>query len=135
MPTDVRPSEWPQGSGYAHGMMAEGRVLCLAGQIGWDARTQLVVPGGLVPQIRQALANVVTVLEAGGGTPSDIVRLTWFITDRDGYLREQKAIGSAYRDVMGKHFPAMSVIVVAGLLERDALVEIEATAILPTTTS
>jgi len=128
MAIDVRPANWPVGSGYAHGFSASGRLLFVAGQIGWDPITQAVAPG-LVDQTRQALANVVTVLRAGGAEPSDLVRLTWFITDRDAYLRERKAIGLAYRDVIGRHFPPMSVIIVAGLLEPGALVEIEATAV------
>jgi enamine deaminase RidA (YjgF/YER057c/UK114 family) len=130
---DVRPADWPLGSGYAHGFAAEGRLLFVAGQIGWDPITQAVAPG-LVEQTRQALANVVAVLRAGGAEPSNLVRLTWFITDRDAYLRDRKAIGAAYRDVIGRHFPPMSVIVVAGLLEPGALVEIEATAVIPAAT-
>jgi len=130
MPIEVRPANWPLGSGYSHGFSAAGRLLFVAGQIGWDPITRAFAPG-LVDQTRQALANVVTVLRAGGAEPSHLVRLTWFITDRDVYLRERKAIGLAYRDVIGRHFPPMSVIVVAGLLEPGALVEIEATAVIP----
>ena len=130
MADEVRPADWPLGSGYSHGFAAAGRLLFVAGQIGWDPITREVAPG-LVDQTRQALANVVTVLRAGGAEPSDLVRLTWFITDRDAYLRDRKAIGLAYRDVIGRHFPPMSVLVVAGLLEPGALVEIEATAVIP----
>ena len=130
MAIDVRPADWPVGSGYSHGFSASGRLLFVAGQIGWDPITQAVGPG-LVDQTRQALANIVSVLRAGGAEPLDLVRLTWFITDRDAYLRDRKAIGLAYRDVIGRHFPPMSVIVVAGLLEPGALVEIEATAVIP----
>jgi enamine deaminase RidA (YjgF/YER057c/UK114 family) len=130
---EVHPADWPLGSGYAHGFAAEGRLLFVAGQIGWDPITQAVAPG-VVDQTRQALANVVAVLRAGGAEASDLVRLTWFITDRDAYLRDRKAIGAAYRDVIGRHFPPMSVIVVAGLLEPGALVEIEATAVIPAAT-
>jgi enamine deaminase RidA (YjgF/YER057c/UK114 family) len=129
--TAIRPNDWPAGSGYAHGMLADGRVLAIAGQIGWDPIAQRVVAGGIVDQTRQALTNVVAVLAAASAAPSRLVRLTWFITDRDAYLREQKAIGVAYRDVIGRHYPAMSVIVVAGLLEPGAVVEIEATAVVP----
>ena len=127
----LQPHGWPQGVGYAHGMSAEGRLVFTAGQIGWDPIAQTVVAGGLVAQTRQALENVVTVLAAAGAEPSHLVRLTWFITDRDAYLRDRKSIGSAYREVIGRHFPPMSVLVVAGLLEPDALVEIEATAVVP----
>jgi enamine deaminase RidA (YjgF/YER057c/UK114 family) len=91
----------------------------------------VVVPGGIVAQTRLALENIVAVLSAAGAEPKDLVRLTWFITDREAYLGERKAIGAAYRDVIGKHFPPMSVIVVAGLLEPGAVVEIEATAVIP----
>jgi enamine deaminase RidA (YjgF/YER057c/UK114 family) len=131
MATEVRPRDWPAGSGYAHGLLAEGRVLFVAGQIGWDATSQVVAAGGLVAQTRQALENIVAVLAAGGARPDHIVRLTWFITDRDAYVRDRKAIGTVYREVIGRHFPTMSVIVVAGLLEPGALVEIEATAVIP----
>jgi len=131
MATDVRPSNWPVGSGYSHGFSAEGRVVFVAGQIGWDPVTLTIAPGGMPAQVRQSLANIAAVLEAAGATPGHLVRLTWFITDRDAYLRDRKAIGAAYRDIIGRHFPPMSVIVVAGLLEPGAMVEIEATAVIP----
>ena len=132
--TDLHPTSWPGGSGYAHGVAAEGRQLFVAGQIGWDPVTHVMVPGGLVAQTRQALANVAAVLAAAGAEPVHLVRLTWFVTDRAGYLRDRKAIGAAYRDVIGRHYPAMSVVVVAGLLEQGAEVEIEATAVVPPVT-
>jgi enamine deaminase RidA (YjgF/YER057c/UK114 family) len=121
----------PPASGYSHGMSAEGRTIVTAGQIGWDAATGKVVDGGFVAQTRQALANVAAVLAAGNAQPAHLVRLTWFITDRAAYLDNRKAIGAAYRETIGIHFPAMSVIVVAGLLEPGAMVEIEATAVVP----
>ncbi|HEX6048372.1 MAG TPA: RidA family protein [Gemmatimonadaceae bacterium] len=130
-PVPVSPSGWPRGAGYAHGMVAEGRAIFIAGQIGWDPITEHIVLGGLGAQVRQALTNVVAVLAAAGAEPRHLVRLTWFVTDRDKYLRERDAIGAAYRDVMGRHYPAMSVLVVAGLLEERAEVEIEATAVVP----
>ena len=131
MAIEVRPRGWPTGSGYAHGVTAEGRLLFVAGQIGWDAATQVVVSGGIAAQARRALENIVAVLTAAGAAPPDLVRLTWFITDRGAYVRERKAIGAAYREVIGRHFPPMSVIVVAGLLEPGAEIEIEATAVVP----
>ena len=134
MATEVRPADWPAGSGYAHGISAEGRVVCVAGQIGWDARSQVVVDGGLVAQTRRALENIVAVLDAAGARPEHLVRLTWFITDRDAYVQDRKTIGTMYREVIGRHFPPMSVIVVAGLLEPGAMVEIEATAVVPSDT-
>ena len=127
----VHPEAWPRGSGYAHGMAAEGRSIFVAGQIGWDPATQEVVAGGMAAQVRQALANIVAVLAAAGAEPAHLVRLTWFVTDRDLYLRERQAIGTAYREAIGRHYPAMSVLVVAGLVEEQALVEIEATAVVP----
>jgi enamine deaminase RidA (YjgF/YER057c/UK114 family) len=125
------PAGWPRGSGYAHAVVAEGRLLFIAGQIGWDPVSERLAPGGLVEQTRQAFRNIAAVLASAGAQPSDLVRLTWFVTDRDAYLRDRKAVGAAYRDVIGRHFPTMSVIVVAGLLEPGALVEIEATAVIP----
>lgn len=125
------PEGWPRGAGYAHAVSTEGRLLFIAGQIGWDPVRQTVVTGELVEQARQAFANIKTILAASGAEPAHLVRLTWFITDRDAYLRHRKAIGAAYRDVLGRYFPTMSVIVVAGLLEPGAMVEIEATAVIP----
>jgi enamine deaminase RidA (YjgF/YER057c/UK114 family) len=106
-------------------------MLFIAGQIGWDPVSERLVSGGLLEQARQAFRNIAAVLTAARAEPSHLVRLTWFITDRDAYLRDRKAIGAAYRDVIGRHFPTMSVIVVAGLLEPGAMVEIEATAVIP----
>ena len=130
-PHPVAPATWPRGAGYAHGMLAEGRQLFVAGQIGWDPITGRVVPGGMAAQVRQALENVVAVLAAADAQPAHLVRLTWFVTDRSAYLSAREAIGVAYREVIGRHFPAMSVVVVAGLLETGADVEIEATAVIP----
>src|SRR5262245_10961111 len=134
MAADVRPSNWPLGSGYSHGFSAEGRAVFVAGQIGWDPVTQTIVPGGMPAQVRQALANIVRVLEAAGANAGHLVRLTWFITDREAYAQDRKAIGAAYREVIGRNFPPMSVIIVAGLLEPGAVVEIEATAVIPSDT-
>ena len=125
------PDGWGRGSGYSHAVSAEGRIVVIAGQIGWDPVTLQVVPGGIVPQARQAFHNIMTLLRAAGASPDQLVRLTWFVTDRDAYLNERVAIGAAYRDVIGRHFPAMSVVIVAALLEPGAIVEIEATAVLP----
>ena len=123
----IHPEGWAPAKGYANGMLAPDGTLHVGGQIGWDA-DQRIVPGGFIGQMRQALENVVAVVEAAGGTASDVARLTWFVTDKRDYLAHQKAVGEAYREVFGRHFPAMSMLIVAGLVEDDAVVEIEATA-------
>jgi len=125
------PDGWARGAGYAHAVSTEGRTVFLSGQIGWDPVTLKVVPGGLVAQARQAFRNIMTLLGSADAGAEHLVRLTWFITDRDAYLRERASIGVAYREVIGRHFPAMSVVVVAALLEAGAEVEIEATAVVP----
>ena len=130
----LQPANWPRPKGYASGVAAKGKMVFVSGMIGWDAEGVFRAPD-LAGQVRQALANIVTVLEAAGAEASHLVRLTWFITDREAYLRDRKAIGAAYREVVGRHFPPMSVIVVAGLLEPGATVEIEATAVIPARTS
>ena len=127
----LQPSGWPRPSGYSDGIVAAGQTIVLAGQIGWDAITQRVAEG-MAAQVEQALQNIVALLAEAGAQPTDIVRLTWFVTDMEQYRQEVKAIGEVYRRVVGKHFPTMSVIGVNCLVERQALVEIEATAISPT---
>jgi enamine deaminase RidA (YjgF/YER057c/UK114 family) len=126
----LQPDGWAAPRGYANGVVATGRQLFVAGQIGWDAQ-QRIVPGGLVPQVRQALTNIVTVLETGGARPEHLVRLTWYLTDRAAYLAAAKEIGAVYREVIGRHYPAMTAVEVSALMEADAVVEIDATAILP----
>lgn len=122
------PEGWPKPSGYANGILAEGRTVFLGGQIGWDAGG--VFAQGFVGQVRQALQNIVDVLAEAGATPADVVRLTWFVTDIEAYATSLKEIGAAYRDVMGVNYPCMSLIQVVRLVETQALVEIEATAVL-----
>ena len=129
-PAAVQPEGWAQPKGYANGMVAEGRTLHVAGQIGWTPEGRFET-ADFVGQARRALANVVAVVEAAGGTARDVVRLTWYVTDKREYLARQAEMGGAYRAVMGRHFPAMTMVVVAGLVEDEALVEIEATAVLP----
>ncbi len=126
----LQPDGWPRPSGYANGVSAVGRTIFVAGQIGWDA-SQQVVGADIVSQTRQALRNIVAVLDADGARPEHIVRLTWFITDRRAYLAHTTEIGAAYREVIGRHFPAMSVVEVSALMEKGAIVEIEATAVVP----
>lgn len=127
--TILQPAHWPRPRGYANGMLGEGRLAVLAGQVGWDETGHF--PEGLVAQTRQALANILAVLAEAGGGPQHIARLTWFVTDLAAYRRDAAALGPVWRELMGRNFPAMSVIGVAALVEPLALVEIEATAILP----
>ena len=126
----LQPPGWPRPRGYANGIEAIGRLVFVAGQIGWDA-TGSFPAGDLAGQVRQTLANVVAVLAEAGAGPEHVVRLTWYVTDRDEYVASLKEIGDAYREVMGRHFPAMAVVAVSGLVERSAKVEIEATAVVP----
>lgn len=130
-PEIVLPENWPRPSGYSHAVAVTGRIIVVSGQIGWDPRTRTFSSSDLADQVRIALENVRAVLGAAAATPADIIRMTWFITDREAYLRDTRRIGEAYRSVCGNHYPAMSVVVVAGLLEPNALVEIEATAVIP----
>jgi enamine deaminase RidA (YjgF/YER057c/UK114 family) len=126
----LQPPGWPRPRGYANGVAAEGRLVFVAGQIGWDA-TGSFPAEDMAGQVRQTLRNVVAVLAEAGAGPAHVTRLTWYVTDRDAYLADPAGIGQAYRDVMGKHFPAMAVVVVSALLEPGAKVEIEATAVVP----
>ena len=123
------PEGWPRPSGYTNAASATGRVVFVSGQIGWDPVTMKFTAANFAAEVRQALANVVAALAAAGARPDQITRLTWYITDRDEYLNARAEIGRAYRDVVGRHFPAMSVVVVQGLIEKSARVEIEATAV------
>jgi len=127
----IQPGSWLTPRGYSNGIDATGRVISVAGQIGWNPVTGVIEDLGFARQTTQALRNVVAVLESAGARPEHLVRMTWFITDRDAYLDAQIAIGEAYRAIIGRHFPAMSVVVVNGLIEADATVEIEATAVVP----
>jgi enamine deaminase RidA (YjgF/YER057c/UK114 family) len=126
----LQPAGWPRPKGYANGIAAEGRQIFVAGQVGWDATGKFVGPS-MADQLRQALTNILAILAEAGATREHIVRLTWFITSRDEYNGNLKAIGEAYRAVMGKNFPSMSVVQVVALMEYEAKVEIEATAVIP----
>lgn len=123
----VNPSFWPRPRGYSNGLLTKEGLLFVAGQIGWN-ENQEIESNDLVEQTRQALQNVLTVVESAGGKASDVVRLTWYLKDKSSYVALQREIGKVYRDVFGKHFPAMSVLIVHELVEDAALVEIEATA-------
>ena len=124
----LQPPGWARPRGYANGIAAEGRQVFVSGQIGWDGE-QRFASEDFAAQTRQALANVVAVLACAGARPEHLVRLTWYVTSRDEYNASLVEIGAAYRELIGRNFPAMSVVVVAGLLEPRAKVEIEATAV------
>ena len=132
--TDQRllaPEGWPRPKGYANGVATRGRFVFVAGQVGWNPVTGKFETDDLAEQVAQALKNIVSVLRAGVAEPGHITRLTWYVTDKQAYLKSQTKIGEAYRSVLGKHFPAMSVVEVKGLIEPRAKVEIEATAVVP----
>lgn len=126
----IHPEGWAPALGYANGMLARDGTLHIGGQIGWDDQ-KCFVAKDFIGQMEQALRNVVAIVEAAGGQASDIARMTWFVKDKAEYLACQREVGQAYRRVMGKHFPAMSMLVVADLIEDEAQIEIEATAHLP----
>jgi enamine deaminase RidA (YjgF/YER057c/UK114 family) len=124
----LQPASWPRPRGYANGIVAGGETIFLAGQVGWDAQGRFA--DGMAGQVDQALTNIVTLLTEAGAAPRHLVRLTWYVTDLRAYREDQIAIGTAYRRIIGKHFPTMSVIGVLQLVEPAALVEIEATAVM-----
>ena len=128
--TPLQPAGWAVPKGYANGVAAEGRLVFVAGQIGWNGQG-VFESDDFVAQTRQALENVVAVLAVAGATPAQITRLTWYITDKRAYLAAQREIGRVYREVIGPHYPAMTLVQVPALLEDRALVEIEATAVIP----
>lgn len=129
-PEIIQPDGWAAPRGFANGMAASGRIIAVAGQIGWNPETLKFRSEGFVDQVRTTLENVVAVLKAAGAEPKHVIRMTWYITDRHAYVENTRMIGQVYREIFGKHYPAMSVVVVAGLLELEAKVEIEATAVL-----
>ena len=126
----LQPEGWPRPKGYSNGIADQGRQVFIAGQVGWDSEGRFASPK-LAGQVKKALENIIAVLAAAQGGPEHIVRLTWYVTSRDEYHAELPEIGAAYRAVMGKHFPVMSVVQVVALMEKDAKVEIEATAVVP----
>lgn len=126
----LQPPGWPRPRGYANGVVASGRTVFISGQIGWDAQGNFPA-SDFAGQVQQALRNILTILAEAGGKPEHITRLTWYILDKQEYLANGKALGVVYKDLLGQHFPAMSVVQVAALLEDQAKVEIEATAVIP----
>jgi enamine deaminase RidA (YjgF/YER057c/UK114 family) len=126
----LHPRHWKPAKGYTNGVVAGGRTVFVAGQVGWNADQQFESED-FVAQMRQALENVVAIVREAGGTPQHITRLTWFITDKREYVSRLPEVGEAYRRVMGRHFPAMTMVQVAALIEDEARVEIEASAVVP----
>ena len=130
LPRILQPAGWRRPKGYSNGMAARGLQIFVAGQIGWDVGGKFP-SSRLADQVRQALLNIVAILADAGATPAHIVRLTWYVTSRDEYYEQLADIGAAYRATIGKHYPPMSVVQVVALMEKQARVEIEATAVLP----
>ena len=128
--TILQPAGWAQPKGYANGVTAEGRLVFVGGQIGWNRQNRFEARD-LVGQIRQTLQNVVDVLAEAGAKPEHVVSMTWYLIDKKDYLDNLASIGKVYREVMGRHFPAMAVVQVTALVEDDAKVEIQATAVVP----
>jgi len=125
----VQPKNWAPPKGYSNGVVAQGRQVFIAGQVGWNTQAQFE-SDDFVNQVEQALKNILDVLAAAGGEPRHLVRLNWYVTDKAEYVARQREIGEAYRRTIGRHFPAMTLLVVAGLLEARARVELEATAVI-----
>jgi enamine deaminase RidA (YjgF/YER057c/UK114 family) len=128
-PRVLQPRGWPAPKGYANGMTAEGRLVVTGGVIGWDIYGHL--PDDFVAQVRQTLRNIAAILAEGDARPEHLVRLTWYVVDMDEYLTNLKALGQIYREVFGAHYPAMALVQVVRLVEKQAKVEIEATAVVP----
>lgn len=125
--TLIQPAGWAKAKGYANGVLTDDGLLFVGGQIGWNA-DQVFESDDFIGQMEQALVNIMAVVTEAGGSASDIVRLTWFVIDKKEYAARQKEVGEVYRRVLGRNFPAMTMVVVAGLVEDEALIEIEATA-------
>ena len=126
----LQPEGWPRPRGYSNGIEAEGRMVFVAGQIGWD-ETEKFRAGDFGGQFRQALANTLAVLKEASAGPEHVTRMTWFITSREEYMASLPALGAAWKELMGRNYPTMAVIIVAGLIEPEARIEIETTAVVP----
>jgi len=126
----LQPASWPRPKGYSNGIAATGRTVFVSGMVGWDAQEQFPA-SDLAGQVRQALQNIVAVLAEADARPEHIVRMNWYVVDKSEYLASVKEIGEAYREIIGRHYPAMTVVQVAALLENKARVEIEVTAVVP----
>jgi enamine deaminase RidA (YjgF/YER057c/UK114 family) len=128
-PTSLNPQGWPRPKGYANGMAAQGKVVVTGGVVGWDQMGQF--PASFVAQAERCFMNIRAILAEGGAEPRHLVRLTWYVTDVEAYLADPKGLGEAYRAAFGRNFPTMAVVEVKRLVEKAALLEIEATAIVP----
>jgi enamine deaminase RidA (YjgF/YER057c/UK114 family) len=126
----LNPPGWPRGKGYSHGVEAEGKLVFVSGQVGWDTEGKFP-SGDFATQLRQTLLNTKAVLAEAGAGPEHVVRMTWYVVDKKEYLASLDAVGAVYREVMGKNFPAMAVVEVKGLIEEGARLEIETTAVVP----
>ena len=126
----LNPPGWPRPKGYSNGIAARGRIVFVAGQVGWNADERFT-SNRLVDQARQALTNIVAILREGGAGPEHLVRMTWYVLDKSEYLKSGRELGEVYRAVIGRHYPAMTAVEVKGLVEEGALLEIEATAVIP----
>jgi enamine deaminase RidA (YjgF/YER057c/UK114 family) len=126
----LQPPDWAEPKGYSNGILAQGELVFVAGQVGWD-ETGTFRAQDFVGQVRQCLENTLAVLSKAGAGPENVVRMTWYITDRQDYLSNLEGMGQAYRELMGRHFPTMTMVEVAALIEPEAMVEVETTAVVP----
>jgi enamine deaminase RidA (YjgF/YER057c/UK114 family) len=126
----LQPPDWPRPKGYANGVAAKGNLVFVSGIVGWNAQEQFA-SSDFVGQVRQALLNIVEILHQAKARPEHIARMTWYVLDRDEYLAAAKEMGAVYRKIIGRHYPAMTVVEVSGLVEPNARVEIEITAVVP----
>jgi|SRR6478672_5701202 len=126
----LQPPDWPRPKGYANGVAARGTLVCLSGIVGWNSEEKFV-SNDFVGQVRQALQNIVAILKEAHARPEHIARMTWYVLDKQAYMSSGKEMGRIYREIIGSHYPAMSVVEVSGLVEANAQVEIEVTAVVP----
>lgn len=125
----LQPEHWPRARGFSHGVATKGRMVFVSGMVGWNSQGQFA--GDFVGQVRQALTNVVEVLSQAAAAPEHIVRMTWYVLDKQEYMRSSKEIGAVYREIVGRHYPAMTAVEVSALIEDRARLEIEVTAVVP----
>ena len=126
----IHPKGWKPAKGYANAILSEGLTLNIAGQIGWNENQEFIAKD-FIGQMEQTLKNIAAIVKEAGGQIEDLTRLTWYVTDKAEYLANQKKVGAIYRSVLGNHFPTMTMVVVTALVEDEALIEIEATAVIP----